>query len=90
MDEPVVLPITDELDLHTFRPKEIPDLLIDYFEACLAKGITRVRVVHGKGTGVLKKRVQSLLQKNPFVVSFRDAGMDAGGWGATIVELKPK
>ena len=86
--EPVHLPIEDTLDLHTFRPKEVPDLLDDYFAECIKAGIFSVRIIHGKGQGILKNRVRSLLKKNPMVESFKDAPPTAGGWGATHVELK--
>jgi len=88
--QPVKMPIEDILDLHTFKPKDIPDLLVDYFEACINEGIYSVRIVHGKGRGILKKRVQGLLKKNLMVKSFQDAPSEAGGWGATLVELKSK
>ena len=84
------MPIEDILDLHTFKPKDIPDLLVDYFESCINEGIYSVRIVHGKGRGILKKRVQGLLKKNLMVKSFQDAPPEAGGWGATLVELKSK
>jgi DNA-nicking Smr family endonuclease len=87
--EPVEIPIGDVLDLHTFKPKDIPDLLQEYFDACIAKGIFAVRIIHGKGHGILKKRVESHLKKNPMVATFRGAPPEAGGWGATLVELKP-
>jgi len=86
--EPVKIPIEDVLDLHTFRPKEIPDLLHDYFVACIEAKIYSVRVVHGKGTGVLRDRVHAVLRKNPMVASFKSAPPEAGGWGATLVALK--
>lgn len=86
--EPVHVPISDILDLHTFKPKEIPDLLNEYFAECIRADIFSVRIVHGKGKGMLKKRVQGLLSKNPKVESFVDAPPDAGGWGATLVQLK--
>jgi DNA-nicking Smr family endonuclease len=86
--EPVKIPIEDVIDLHTFKPKDVPDLLKDYFSACIDKGIFSVRVIHGKGKGILKKRVQEILSKNPMVESFSDASPGAGGWGASIVELK--
>lgn len=86
--EPVRLPIEDVLDLHTFRPQDIPDLLEDYLTECLKAGIYAVRIIHGKGKGVQKKRVQGILKNNPLVVSFRDAPPEAGGWGATLVELR--
>jgi len=84
------MPIGDVLDLHTFNPKEVPDLLNDYFSECIEAGIFSVRIVHGKGRGVLKKRVHGLLKKNPMVESIRNAPPEAGGWGATLVELKRK
>ena len=86
--DPVILPIEDVLDLHTFKPKDVPDLLSDYFSACIDADILEVRIVHGKGKGILKKRVQEILKKNPMVASFKDAPLEAGGWGATLVELK--
>ncbi len=86
--EPVKIPIADSLDLHTFLPREIPDLLEDYFAECLKAGLCSVRIIHGKGKGIQKRRVQGLLQKNPLVISFKDAPPEAGGWGATLVELK--
>jgi len=85
--EPVKLPIEDVLDLHTFRPQDIPDLLEDYLTECLRSAIYSVRIIHGKGKGVQKKRVQGILKNNPMVASFRDAPPEAGGWGATVVEL---
>jgi DNA-nicking Smr family endonuclease len=88
--EPVKIPIEDTLDLHTFQPSELPDLLMDYLSECMNAGIFSVRIIHGKGHGILKKRVQGLLKKNPLVETFTDAPPGAGGWGATLVELKRK
>jgi len=85
--EPVKIPIEDALDLHTFLPRDIPDLLEDYLAECLKAGLYSVRIIHGKGKGIQKRRVQGLLQKNPLVYSFKDAPPEAGGWGATLVEL---
>ncbi len=87
--EPIPIPITDELDLHTFRPGEVSDLLQDYFEACIEKGIPAVRVIHGKGIGALRRGVHAFLEKSPLVRAFRAAPPEAGGWGATMVELNP-
>lgn len=84
----MIFPIEDILDLHTFDPREIPYLIEDYIDACMEKGIFSVRIIHGKGQGFLKKRVQGLLSKNPDVISFQDAPPEAGGWGATLVQLK--
>ncbi len=86
--EPIEIPITDELDLHTFRPEEVKNLLDDYFEACLEKRIYSVRIIHGKGKGILKKRVQSILSSHRLVKRYSDAPPNAGGWGATRVWLK--
>lgn len=88
--EPIKIPITDVLDLHTFQPAEVHNLLEDYLDACLEIGITVVRIIHGKGTGRLKKKVRSLLKRDPRVRAFEDAPSDAGGWGATRVYLVPK
>jgi len=85
--EPLKIPIEDVLDLHTFRPQDIADLLEDYFSECLNAALYSVRIIHGKGKGIQKKRVQGLLKKNPMVKSFKDAPPEAGGWGATLVEL---
>ena len=86
--EPVEYPITDILDLHTFLPKEVPDLLDEYFRTCIEKKIFQVRVIHGKGTGILKRRVYAILSKDPKVVSFKEAPDAAGGWGAVLVALR--
>ena len=87
--EPVELPVEGTLDLHTFRPAQVKDLLSDYLAACREKGILEVRIIHGKGTGVLRETVHSILKRLPSVYSFRLAGEEAGSWGATIVILRP-
>ncbi len=87
-DEPVEIPIDGVLDLHTFNPREIKDLVPEYIEECLRRGITELRIIHGKGTGTLKGIVHGLLRKDPRVASFEDADITAGGWGATLVRLR--
>lgn len=87
--EPLAIPITGELDLHTFRPAEVTRLLDDYLAVCRQRGIHRVRVVHGKGTGTLRATVQAHLRRSPGVAAFAQADESSGGWGATIVTLKP-
>lgn len=86
--EPVRLPITGKLDLHTFRPAEIAPLLDDYFAECARAGIFSVRVVHGKGTGTLRETVHALLRRSPRVAGFRLGDEHSGGWGATLVTLR--
>ena len=88
LDDPAEIPIDGTLDLHTFHPKEIKDLVPHYLSVCREKGIFNVRIVHGKGTGTLRDTVHSLLKKLTVVKSFRLAGDDAGSWGATMVVLK--
>ncbi|HUL53780.1 MAG TPA: Smr/MutS family protein [Opitutaceae bacterium] len=85
---PVRIPITDELDLHTFRPAEITSLLEEYFKACGERGLREVRLIHGKGTGALRATVHSLLRRSSRVESFRLGNETSGGWGATVVRLK--
>lgn len=87
--EPLELPIDGVLDLHTFQPREVKDLLRDYIVACREKGILEVRVIHGKGTGALRRTVHHILSRLPEVASFRLAGEGAGSWGATLVKLRP-
>ena len=85
--EPITIDITDTLDLHTFVPKEIPNLIENYLSACAKKGIYRVRIIHGKGTGIMKARVRKILARHPNVNYFKDAPSESGGWGATLVKL---
>ena len=87
-DEPVSIPVDGVLDLHTFRPDETAELVEDYLLVCLEKKISQVRIIHGKGKGVQRKIVHSLLKRLEFVSSFQTAEETAGGWGATIVNLR--
>lgn len=87
--ESIELPIDGILDLHTFRPAEVKDLVPDYLAECRRRGLLDVRIIHGKGTGTLQRTVHSILGRLPEVASFRLAGEDRGGWGATLVRLRP-
>ena len=87
-DEPVILPVQDSIDLHPFAPKDIPSVVEEYIAQCIAAGIYEVRIIHGRGAGVQRKIVQSLLAKHPRVESFKDAPAEAGGWGATVAVLR--
>jgi len=82
------LDIDGVLDLHMFRPDEVKDLVPDYIDACLEKEILDLRIIHGKGIGVLRTIVYSILEKHPAVESFGHPS-DSGSWGATVVRLKP-
>ena len=87
MDDEVFAPeLTQELDLHTFQPRECADVVEEYLRAAQEAGFTTVRIIHGKGTGTLRRIVQGVLSRHPAVASFEQA--DAN-WGATRVELKP-
>ena len=85
-DDPTRIPIDGTLDLHTFHPRDVGELVPDYLAECRSKGILQVRIIHGKGTGALRETVHAVLGRMPEVASYRLAG-DRSGWGATIVEL---
>src|SRR5258708_17658051 len=87
-DEPVELPITDVLDLHSFRPAEVADVVREYLEAAWEKGLRELRIIHGRGIGVQRQTVRALLSREPKVTGFGDAPAEAGGWGATWVRLR--
>jgi dsDNA-specific endonuclease/ATPase MutS2 len=87
-DAPVPIPITGELDLHTFRPEDIGELIPAYLEECAAHGLSDVRIIHGKGDGTLRETVRALLERSPRVLSFRPGDTLSGSWGATIVTLR--
>lgn len=86
--EPVRIPIDGVLDLHAFAPKDVASVVREYLKACLAEKIYEVKIIHGKGRGVLRRTVYSILEKHPDVLDFK---LDSGpsGWGATVVSLNP-
>ncbi len=86
--EPVEIPIDGVLDLHSFQPGDVKDLLPYYLDICREKGILQVRIIHGKGSGSMRETVHAILKRLPGVASFSLAGGDAGGWGATIIVLR--
>jgi DNA-nicking Smr family endonuclease len=86
-DEPVAIPITDVFDLHTIPPRDVKVSVEAYLEEARARGYRHVRIIHGKGIGVQREIVRSVLEHTPFVAAWRTAPEEAGGWGATLVEL---
>ena len=87
--EPVMIDPSDTLDLHTFSPKEIASLIDEFIRQSQKSGFGLVKIIHGKGTGTLRRRVMALLARDPRVHAFYDAPRRSGGWGATVVELRP-
>jgi DNA-nicking Smr family endonuclease len=88
-DDAIEYPIDGTLDLHQFSPKETKAVVTEYIDQCLRRGIVTLRIVHGKGIGVQREIVRSLLTSHPQVASFRHEGGTGGSWGATVVDLKP-
>ena len=86
--EPVVFPIEDSIDLHPFSPKDIPSVVEEYLEQCRRAGISEVRIIHGRGKGIQRQIVRSILEKHPLVLSFKDAPPESGGWGSTVVVFR--
>ena len=87
-EEPVEIPITGELDLHAFAPRDVVVVVEEYVRACRERGLRRLRLVHGRGIGVQRAEVRRVLGRLPGVVSVSDAPPESGGWGATIVLLE--
>jgi hypothetical protein len=87
-EEVVSLPIEDFIDLHPFAPREIPEVVESYLEEAVARGFTEVRLIHGRGIGVQRERVRSVLADHPLIERYADAPPDRGGWGATIAWLR--
>jgi DNA-nicking Smr family endonuclease len=87
--DPVSLPIEDALDLHAFAPKDVRPVVEEYLKEAAARGFREVRLIHGRGIGLQRASVQALLAGHPLVERFFDAPPERGGWGATVVVLKP-
>jgi len=89
-NDTVQVPIDGVLDLHNFSPKDLKYLIPDYLEECCKADIFQVRIIHGKGIGNLRRTVHAILEKLPQVIEFKLAGENAGGWGATLVQIRKK
>ncbi|HEX9984690.1 MAG TPA: Smr/MutS family protein [Thermoanaerobaculia bacterium] len=87
-DDPVEIPITDTLDLHPFRPADVKEVALEYLLEARSRGFRQVRLIHGRGIGVQRERIQALLRSLDWVEAFHDADHTGGGWGATVVLLK--
>jgi DNA-nicking Smr family endonuclease len=87
-DDPIEIPITDVLDLHPFRPAEVRDVALEYLTAARERGFRQVRLIHGRGIGVQRERIQKLLATLDWIEAFHDADPSGGGWGSTVVLIK--
>jgi len=87
---PVEIPVEDSIDLHPFPPRDVPDVVDAYLEVAVEKGFAEVRLIHGRGIGVQRDRVQKLLARHSLVSGFHDAPANRGGWGATVAYLRVK
>jgi len=88
-DHPIRIPITDVFDLHSVPPRDVKPLVEEYLEEAHRLGLRALRIIHGRGIGVQREIVRAVLSRTPFVESFGDAPAEAGGWGATVVNLRP-
>ena len=88
--EPVIVEFRDVIDLHSIPPKHVRAVVEDYLEQARERGVDYVRIIHGKGIGVQREIVRSILARTPYVIDYKDAPLEAGGWGATVVALEVK
>ena len=87
-EDPLRIPINDIFDLHTVRPQDVKEAVEAYLEEANRLGLKALRIIHGRGIGVQRAIVRAVLARTPFVLSYQDAPLQAGGWGATIVTLR--
>lgn len=89
-DEPVRIPISDVFDLHSVPDRDVEAIVEAYLEEAHSKGLTALRIIHGRGIGVRRELVRAILERTGIVASYSDAPAEAGGWGATIVTLRDR
>ena len=87
--DPIRIPITDTFDLHTIAPRDVKEAVEAYLEEAHKLGLIALRIIHGRGIGVQREMVRAVFARTEFVAFFSDAPAEAGGWGATIVTLRP-
>ena len=88
IEEPIRIPITDVFDLHCVSPRDVGPVIEEYLHESHRLGFKALRIIHGRGIGVQREIVRKILERTPYVIAFRDAPAEAGGWGATIVTLR--
>lgn len=88
--EEIRFPIEDHLDLHAFSPRDVRAVVESYLEAALSAGFVEVRIIHGRGIGAQRQTVRAMLERHPEVITFHDAPPERGGWGATVVQFRPR
>jgi dsDNA-specific endonuclease/ATPase MutS2 len=88
--EPIEVPITDILDLHPFRPQDVPSIIREYVDSAYEKGLVSLRIIHGRGKGVQRQTVRNILERDSRVIEVSDAPGESGGWGASCVTLRKK
>ena len=88
-EAPVRIPITDVFDLHSVPPRDVRAVVEEYLAEAHRLGLTALRIIHGRGIGVQRETVRAVAARTPFVLDYRDAPAEAGGWGATVITLRP-
>ncbi len=87
-EEPVRIPITDVFDLHSVPPRDVEGVVEAYLDEARRLGLKALRIIHGRGIGVQREIVRAVLARTPYVLAYRDAPAEAGGWGSTVVKLR--
>ena len=87
-EDPLRIPVTDVLDLHSIPPRDVKPVVEEYLNEARRLGLRALRIIHGRGIGVQREMVRSVLSRTDFVAEFRDAPLEAGGWGATVITLR--